>query len=63
MCNLSAGIEEKAMQKGIQKGIQKGTLVTLDNLYKNKNISLETAAQNASMIVEEFLSATQEYTS
>lgn len=59
MCNLSAGIEEKAMQKGIQKG----TLVTLYNLYKNKNISLETAAQNASMTVEEFLSATQEYTS
>ena len=59
MCNLSAGIEEKAMQKGIQKG----TLVTLYNLYKNKTISLETAAQNASMTVEEFLSDTQEYTS
>lgn len=55
MCNLSAGIEEKA--------IQKGALMTLYNLYKNNDISLETAAQNASMTVEEFLASTKEYTS
>ena len=59
MCNLSAGIEEKA----IQKGIQKGALMTLYNLYKNNTISLETAAQNASMTIEEFLLATKKYTS
>lgn len=59
MCNLSAGIEKKAMQKGMQKG----ALMTLHNLYKNNTISLETAAQNASMTIEEFLLATKEYTS
>lgn len=48
MCNLSDGIEEK--------GIQKGMLITLYTLYQNDTISLETAAQNASMTVDEFLS-------
>ena len=53
MCNLSASIEEKGLQKGI--------LLTLYNLYQNQNISLETAALNASMTAEEFLAATKEY--
>ena len=59
MCNLSDDIEEK----GIQKGMQKGRLITLYTLYQNDTISLETAAQNASMTVDEFLSTVKKYIS
>lgn len=55
MCNLSDGIEEK--------GIQKGMLITLYTLYKNDTISLEAAAQNASMTVDEFLTTVKKYIS
>ena len=50
MCNLSDGVE----QKGIQKGIQIGAMRQLVELVKKGLLSVENAAKELDMSVEEF---------
>ena len=54
VCNLSIGI--------LEEGIEKGKVITLYNLYKDETLSLEKAAQEASMTADEFLEAAKKYT-
>ena len=62
MCNLSQGVAEEAMQKGIEKGIQKGIqkgieqgrIHALIELVNDGVLTIEKAAEKASMSVEEF---------
>ena len=62
MCNLSDYIEEKAMQKGIEQGIEQGMqqgvslgiYKTLTSLIKQGIITVEKAAEEAGVTVEEF---------
>ena len=55
MCNVAQALEEK--------GIEQGKIITLYNLYKDEILSLESAAQKASMTIDEFLSAVKKYSS
>ena len=47
MCNLSQGVAERAMEKGVAKGLQQGenraTLVAIQNLMKNANLTADKA--------------------
>lgn len=58
MCNLSEYIEEKAMERGVKKGIEQGvslgTYKTLASLIKQGIITMEKAAAEAGVTVEEF---------
>ena len=70
MCNLSQGVAEEAMQKGIEKGIeqgleqgrqegmeqglQQGRIRALIELVNDGVLTIEKAAEKASMSVEEF---------
>jgi len=58
MCEVFDRAENKGMQKGLQKGLKEGMLSTLSNLVKKGKISLETAAQEAQMTVDQFKKAT-----
>ena len=53
MCNLSQGIAEEAMQKGIEQG----RTHTLIELVNDGVLTIEKAAEKASMSVEEFRNA------
>ena len=67
MCNLSEYIEEKAIEKGLQKGLQqgieqgieKGIYITLVSLVKQGIITMEKAAKEAGVPVEEFVTVYQ----
>ena len=61
MCKAIDDMKNDAKNEGIRIGYKSGMLVTLHNLYIEKLLSLEKAAENASMTVEEFLIATKEY--
>ncbi len=53
MCNLSQGVAEEAMQKGIEQG----RIHTLIELVNDGVLTIEKAAEKASMSVEEFRNA------
>ena len=57
MCNLSQGVAEEAMQKGIEKGIEQGRIHALIELVNDGVLTIEKAAEKASMSVEEFRNA------
>ena len=57
MCNLSQGVAEEAMQKGIEQGLQQGRTHTLIELVNDGVLTIEKAAEKASMSVEEFRNA------
>ena len=73
MCNLSQGVAEEAMQKGIEKGrqegiqkgieqgieqgLQQGRIYALIELVNDGVLTIEKAAEKASMSVEEFRNA------
>ncbi len=63
MCNLSEYIEEKAIEKGLQKGLQQGIeqgiYITLVSLVKQGIITMEKAAKEAGVTVEEFVTVYQ----
>ena len=58
MCNLSQGVAEEAMQKGLeqgrQEGIEQGRTYALIELVNDGVLTIEKAAEKASMSVEEF---------
>ena len=54
VCNLSIGI--------LEEGIEQGKIITLYNLYKEKILSLEKAAKEATMTEDEFLTIAEKYT-
>ena len=58
MCNVAQALEEK----GIKKGIENGKFIALYGLYKNQKLSLEDAAEEASMTANEFLAIAEKYT-
>ena len=66
MCHIAQALEEKGIEKGIrqgiEKGIEKGKFITLYNLYKDEILSLETAAEKASLSTDEFLATIKKYT-
>lgn len=47
MCNLSQGVAERAMEKGVAQGVVQGenraTLVAIQNLMKNANLTADKA--------------------
>ena len=53
MCNLSQGVAEEAMQKGLQQG---RTHILIE-LVNDGVLTIEKAAEKASMSVEEFRNA------
>ena len=53
MCNLSQGVAEEAMQKGIEQG----RIHTIIELVNDGVLTIEKAAEKASMSVEEFRNA------
>ena len=53
MCNLSQGVAEEAMQKGLQQG---RTHILIE-LVNDRVLTIEKAAEKASMSVEEFRNA------
>ena len=53
MCNLSQGVAEEAMQKGIEQG---RTHILIE-LVNDGVLTIEKAAEKASMSVEEFRNA------
>jgi len=53
MCNLSQGVAEEAMQKGLQQG----RTHALIELVNDGVLTIEKAAEKASMSVEEFRNA------
>ncbi len=61
MCNLSQGVAEEAMQKGLeqgrQEGIEQGRTYALIELVNDGVLTIEKAAEKASMSVEEFRNA------
>ncbi len=63
MCNLSEYIEEKAIEKGLQQGIEQGIeqgiYLTLVSLVKQGIITIEKAAKEAGVTVEEFVTVYQ----
>ena len=61
MCKAIDDMKNDAKNEGIRIGYKSGMLVTLHNLYKEELLSLEKAAEKASMTVEEFLMATKEF--
>ena len=62
MCNLSKGVMEQGIQQGIEQGIrqgieqgiQQGKLTSLISLVKKGRITLEEAANELGISVEEF---------
>ena len=54
MCHVAQALEEK--------GIEKGKFIALYGLYKNQKLSLEDAAEEASMTANEFLAIAEKYT-
>ena len=56
MCNLSTVIENKGIEKGIEKGIDIGELRATVKYYKKGKLTLEEAAGDLNMTVEEFIS-------
>ena len=59
MCNLSEYIEEKGIEKELQQGIEHGIYITLVSLVKQGIITMEKAAKEAGVPVEEFVTAYQ----
>ena len=61
MCNLSQGVAEEAMHKGLeqgrQEGIEQGRTYALIELVNDGVLTIEKAAEKASMSVEEFRNA------
>lgn len=54
MCNLGTAIENKARDEGIVEGIDIGELRTTVKYYKKGKITIEEAAADLNMTVEEF---------
>ena len=61
MCKAIDDMKNDAKNEGIRIGYKSGMLVTLHNLYNEELLSLEKAAEKASMTVDEFLMATKEF--
>ena len=57
MCNLSKGIENR----GVAKGKAIGALETLVNLVNNGRLTIDEAAEECKLSVDEFLKKKEEY--
>ena len=62
MCNLSTAIENKGIKKGLERGLEQGLEQGIDigelratvKYYKKGKLTLEEAAEDLNMTVEEF---------
>ena len=54
MCNLSQGIKEEGIGIGREEGINIGKIRTLIELVRKGLLSVEKAAEEANMTVEQF---------
>ena len=60
MCEAIEGIRNDGRLEGITEGIQKGMLRTLFELVRKKLLTVDQAAEEAKMTVQEFEKKTEE---